>query len=245
MSGRRWGRVSSVSAGIVAGVMSLAVCSTAAQAAPLCVVHGHSVRGVRTSKIVELTGKLIVYRTSPKSEEYAPKSTDVWACGRKSNRFVAIAVEESNEEYGTEGVLSGFHVAGNWLIVSQENGQTEVTECEKYEAPDSEDNCPSTNDSLLVVNVASGLEGSISPGNLPAGTAMLSADGAMVWWSQTQGKEKEATASLYGCVTATAKRKLVCKPHLVAQGAIPAASVRLVGTTLNWTAAGEPQSSVL
>ena len=245
MPTRWWGRVSSLLAGILAGVMSLAVCSTAAQAAPLCVAHGHSVRGVRTSKIIELTGKVIIYRTSPKSEEYGPKSTDVWACGRKSNRFVAIAVEESNEEYGTEGVLSEFHVAGSWLIVSQENGQTEVTECEKYESPDSEDTCPSTNDSLIVVNIASGLEGSISPRNLPAGSAMLSTDGAMVWWSQTQGKEKEAIASLYGCVTATAKRKLVCKPHLVVQGSIPAASVHLAGTTLSWTAAGEQQSSVL
>jgi hypothetical protein len=46
-------------------------------------------------------------------------------------------------------------------------------------------------------------------------------------------------------VAATMKRKLVCKPHLVAQGSIPAASVRLVGITLSWTAAEQQQSSVL
>jgi hypothetical protein len=236
--------VRNASAGIVAGVLSLAVCSTAAQAAPRCVVHGHSVRGVRTSKIVERTGKVVIYRTSPKSEEYGPRYSDVWACGRGSNRFVLIATEEGNQEYGTEGTLSGFRVAGNWLIVKQETGQTGVAECEKYGGIEGQD-CPPTSELLLVVNTASGLEGSVSAADLPAGPALLSADGAMAWWSQTQEQEKEAVASLYGCVTATTKRKLVCKPQLVAQGSIPATSVRLVGTTLNWTAAGQPRSGVL
>lgn len=240
-----WGRVSNTSAGcIVAGVLSLAVLSTAAQAAPHCVVHGHSVRGVRTSKIIELTGKVVIYRTSPKSEEDGPKYSDVWACGRKSHRFVLIAIEETNQEYGTEGALSGFHIAGNWLIATQETGQTGVAECEKYGGIEGHD-CPPTRESLLVVNVASGLEGTVSAANLPSGSALLSADGAIVWWSQTQGKEKEAVSSLYGCVTAAPKRKLVCKPHLVAQGSIPFASVHLVGTTLSWSAAGQQQSGVL
>jgi hypothetical protein len=237
--------VVSASAGcLLAGVLSLAVSCAAAQAAPLCVVRGHSVRGVRTSKVIEITSRVVIYRTSPKSEEYGPKYTDVWACGRKSHRFVAIAVEEFNDEYGTEGMLSGFHVAGNWLIVTQETGQTESAECGKYQATGSQE-CPSASESLLVVNIASGLEGSVSPFTVPAGTAMLSADGALAWWSQTQEKEKEAISSLYGCVTTTTRRKLVCKSHLVAQGSIPAASVRLVGTTLSWSAAGQQQSSVL
>jgi hypothetical protein len=227
---------------LVAGLLSLAVCSTAAQAAPRCVVNGHSVRGVRTSKIIELTGKVVIYRTSPKSEEYGPSYSDVWACGRKSHRFVLVAIEEINEEYGTEGALGGFRVAGDWLIARQENGQTSVAECEKYGGIEGQD-CPPTSESLLVVNVASGLEGSVSAAKLPAGSALLSADGAVAWWSQAQ--EKEAISSLYGCVTATTKRKLVCRPRLIAQGSIPAASVRLVGTTLSWTAAGERRSSVL
>lgn len=243
---RGWrGRVSNASMGcLVAGVLSLAVCSTAAQAAPRCAVHDHSVRGVRTSKIVELTGKVVIYRTSPKSEEYGPKYGDVWACGRKSNRFVLIAVEEFDQEYGTEGALSGFHVAGNWLIATRETGQTGVAECEKYGGSAGQD-CPSASESLLVVNVASGLEGSVSAVNLPAGSALLSSDGIMAWWSHTQAQEKESTSSLYGCVMAATKRKLVCKPQLVAQGSIPAASVRLAGTMLSWTDAGQPQSSVL
>src|ERR1022692_1791362 len=115
MACRLSGRVSSASAGcLLAGVLSLAVWPTVAQAAPRCVVHGHSVRGVRTSRIIKLTGRMVVYRTKPPSKE-GPESQDVWACGRKSDRFVLIGREELNEEYGTEGVLSGIHIAGNWL----------------------------------------------------------------------------------------------------------------------------------
>lgn len=229
---------------LVVGALSLAVGSAAARPTSRCVVSGHAVSGVRTSQIIERTGEVIIYRTHPKSEEYGPQYRDVWACDRKSNRFVAIATEELNEEYGTEGALSGFHVAGNWLIVTREAGQTEIAECEKYGGIEGQD-CSPTSRALLVVDVASGLEGDISAVKLPAGSVLLSSEGAIAWWSQTQEKEQEARASLYGCVTATTKRKLSCKPRLVAQGAIPAASVRLVGTTLSWTAAGAQQSSVL
>jgi len=211
-------------------------------------VHRHAVLGVRTSKIIELTGKVVIYRTSPKSEEYAPEHKDVWACDRKSNRFVLVAVEEVEQEYGAEGVLSEFHVAGNWLIVNQETGLTSIAECEKYGEFESAD-CPPASESLLIINAASGLQGSISDVNLLAGgkvaplsTALLSADGAVAW---LQTPEKEAISSLYGCVAAATKRTLVCKPRLLAQGAIPAASLRLEDTTLSWTAAGQQQSSVL
>jgi hypothetical protein len=245
MAHGHWRDAGRVSLGfLVACVLSLVVFVGSAQAASRCVVHGHSVAGVRTSKLIESTGNLVIYRTRPKSEEYGPMYNDVWACGRKSNRFVLIAVEELNEEYGTEGALSGFHVSGNWLIVTREAGQVEIDECEKYQQADSQD-CPTGSESLTVVNTANGLEGSISSAILPPGPAMLSDEGAIAWWSQTQETGKEAVASLYGCATATTGHKLVCKPRLVAQGSIPAASVHLLGTTLNWTAAEQQQSSVL
>ena len=146
-----------------------------------------------------------------------------------------------------EGTLIGIQVAGNWLIVTQETGLIGVAECEKYTGESA--GCPPASESLLVVNAASGLQGSISDLNLLAGgkagllsTALLSADGAVAW---LQTPEKEAISSLYGCVAAATKRKLVCKSRLVAQGAIPATSLRLAGTTLSWTAAGQQQSSVL
>jgi len=223
-------------------MVSLVVCSAAAQAAPRCVVRGHSVPDVRTSKVIKHTGKVVIYRTRLKSEEYEHKS-DVWACDLETNRFVLIGEEEENEEYGTEGALSEFRVAGSWLIVDQRSGVISETECEKYQ----ESTCASASETLLVVNAARGVMGSISSPNLPAGSALLSADGAMAWWSQApaQGTEKEGVSSLYGCLAGATKRKVMCKPRLVAQGQIPHASVRLVAKTLSWTAAGQQHSSVL
>ncbi len=243
MACQLWGRVGSASAGcLVAGVLSLTLWSTAAQAAPRCVVHGHSVPGIRTSKVVKLTGSMVVYRT--KSEEEGKELHDVWACGRKTDRFVLVGREEFQPGY-EEGTLSRIQIAGNWLIVTQYTGLISIAECYKYQQTP----CPPTNESLLVVNAASGLQGSISDLNLLAGgkagllsTALLSADGAVAW---LQTPEKATISSLYGCVAAATKRELVCKPRLVAQGSIPAASVRLVGKTLSWTAAGQQQSSVL
>jgi hypothetical protein len=240
-------RASNALAGcLIAGVLSLVVWPAVAQAAPRCVAHGHSVGGVRTSRIIKLTGRMIVYRTKPPSKE-GMESQDVWVCGLKSERFVLIGREELNEEYGTEGVLSGIHVVGNWLIVKQETGLVSVAECGKYEPGSA--SCPTASQSLLVLNAASGLRGSISDVNLSAGgkiaplsAALLSPDGAVAW---LQTPEKEASSSLYGCVAAATKRTLVCKPRLLAQGAIPAASLHLAGTTLSWTAAGQPKSSVL
>ncbi len=247
MIGRLRRCVRSASAGcLVTGIVSLAACPAAAQAAQHCVVRGHSIPGVRTSRVIEHTGEVVVYRTRLKSEEYEQKN-DVWACDHKTNRFVFLAEEEENEEYGTEGALSDFQVAGSWLIVIQDNGAIGAAECEKYQLGDSELNCPSISESLVVVNAAHGLIGTISSRNLPAGAALLSAEGAIAWWSQApaQGVEKEGVASLYGCLAAATTRKVVCKPRLVAQGQIPDASVRLRATTLSWTAAGQQQSSVL
>jgi hypothetical protein len=223
---------------------SLAVCSAAAQAAPRCVVREHSIPGVRTSKVIKHTGKVVVYRTRLKSEEYEQKS-DMWACDSKTNRFVFVGEEEENEEQGTEGALSEFEIAGSWLIARQETGIGSDTECEESQPPGSEQNCPSTIQSLLVVNAARGLSGSISSRSLPAVTPLLSADGAVAWWYEQRGTENEANSFLYGCLAATTKRNVVCKPRLVAQGQIPDASVHLVAKTLSWTAAGQQQSSVL
>ncbi len=242
MTGALRGRVGGVGAGCVAAIlMSFAAWPSAAQAAPRCVVRGHGVAGVRTSRIVERTGEVIVYRTRPISEEYGPQYTDVWACDRRSNQFVLVAVEEFEQEYGTEGVLRGFHVAGTWLIAVQETGSTGFTECEKYGG--NEQDCPRPTESLLLVDTANGLEGS-GPAIGVATPVWLSADGALAWLLG-QETQQAASTSLRACVAARAKRGLVCRPRQVAQGAISAASVHLAGKTLSWSAAGQPQSSLL
>jgi hypothetical protein len=223
---------------IVAGTLFFSV-STAAQAAPRCVVHGHSVPGVRTSKVVELTGSMVVYRTRISHE--GSEVQDVWACGRRSDRFVLVAIEESQPGY-SEGSVSGIRVAGSWLVATQETEQTTQVECEKYESQGQQPDCPSPVESLLFVDVASGLEGSLSGKSLPglASDTLLSSAGALAWWLGP-----EATSSIFGCAAVARKHALACKPRLVAQGSIPEASVKLMGTTLSWTDAGQPQSGVL
>lgn len=231
-----------------AAIVSLAYCATAAQASPRCLVQGHTVRGVRTSKILKLTGAVVVYRTGPTETEYAPEVADVWACGRKSNRFVLVGREELDQEYGTEGVLSAIQIAGSWLLARRETGAVALAECYKYTLENAP-NCPSTSESLVLANVARGAQGAISdvnsrPGASPApvSSSLLSAAGAVAW---LQAFEKQPTASLYGCAAAVRRHAVECAPRQIAQGAIPAASLRLVGTTLSWSAAGQPQSSVL
>jgi hypothetical protein len=240
-----WGHAGSVAAMcLLLGVLSLAISPSVAQAAPRCAVDGHSVRGVRTSKVVAQTSSMVVYRTHRKHE--FEEDRDMWACNRRSNRFTLVGVEEIKEGY-EEGTLTGLHVAGNWLIVEQGSEETSAEECGKY---DSEGNqtCTST-ESLLIVNASSDLEGRIAEASLPATilpNALLSADGAMAWWEeQTKEPGKEAVSTLYGCLTITQRHKLLCKPSVVAQGSIPKASVSLTGKTLSWTAAGAQQSSVL
>lgn len=232
-------RLPAAAACLLAAVLYLAAWSTAAQAAPRCVVHGASVGGVRTSRVLALTAGMVVYRT--RSADEGKELHDLWACGRRSDRFVLVGREELQPGY-QEGAMSGIHVAGTWLIVTQETELTAISECEKYEYQDP-GGCPSPVESLLVVNAASGLQGSVSGGTLPgAGQgALLSSDGAMAWWTQ----QTEAASSLYGCLATATRRKLVCKPRLLAQGSIPEASVRLSGKTLSWSAAGQQQSSGL
>jgi hypothetical protein len=166
---------------------------------------------------------------------------DVWACGRRSDRFVLVAAEESQPGY-YEGTVSGIRVAGSWLVATQETELIAQVECEKYESQGQQPDCPTPVESLLFVDVASGLEGSLSGKSLPslASNTLLSSAGALAWWLGP-----EATSSLYGCAPLARKHALACKPRLVAQGSIPEASVRLAGTTLSWTDAGQPQSRVL
>jgi hypothetical protein len=239
---RRMGSISTACLLVVA--LWLVVLPSAAQAAPRCVIDGHSVAGVRTSRVVAQTDSMLVYRTH-RAHEFE-EDRDMWACERKSNRFTLVGVEEIKEGY-EEGTLTGLHVAGHWLIVEQGSEETNAQECEKYDYEGNQ-TCTST-ESLLILNASSGLEGRISETSLPAAllsSTLLSADGAMAWWGQNKPDPgKEAASLLYGCVTATDRHKLVCKPRLIAQGSIPEASVRLVGTTLSWTLAGEQKSSVL
>ncbi len=101
-----------------------------------------------------------------------------------------------------------------------------------------------------MVDVARGLEARIPTVNLllsrgnaaPLSAVLVSAKGAVAW---LQTPAADAASLLYGCIGAETKRGLACPPRLLAQGPIPAASLRLTGMTLVWSAAGQRQSSVL
>jgi len=197
---------------------------------------------VRTSRLIDVTGSVLFYvTTEPEADLY-------WACGRKTNRFVLVSREYGvGLGYGvSERLLRPAHLAGNWLIATDVTVNAECGD-DKYQ---DEPPCEPPGESLLVVDVARGLETRISAVNLllsrgtvaPLSAVLASTTGAVAWLQTPTG---DAASLLYGCVAAATKRRLACPPRLLAQGPIPAASLRLTGMTLSWSAAGQQQSSVL
>jgi len=141
---------------VVAGALSFAGWSTPAAAAVRCVVRGHAIPGVAHSRVVSISGEVVVYRTR------GPRADGFWACSRRGNRFVLVGRDDTyqsaEEEYGPTTTLSQFHVAGNWLVVTHETGADEFAGCTKYAISA----CPGPVDSLVVVNVARGLRGQLA-----------------------------------------------------------------------------------
>jgi len=229
-----------------AGVLSLAAAAAPAQAAGHCVVPRS-----RQRHVVKVTRALVVYYVHKPESAKAGETNLYLACSRATNRFVEIGSEEPDPEYGPEDGLSDLQVQGNWLVMTQTSGAVAAAECGKY-STGSASTCPSTEQSLIVIDAAGGrkgevrdvgvLEGADEP---PLSPVLISSDGALAW---LQGPEAESTTSpgtLYGCVATPLRRGLACKPREVARGVIPTASLRLTGTTLSWTVSGQPGSSVL
>ncbi len=243
MVGERGGFARAIVAGcVLVCVLSFAAWPTRAEAASRCIVHGRSVAGVRSSRLIDVTGSVFFYVTA----EHEVKL--YWACSRKANRFVLVS-REYRGEGASERLLKPVHLAGDWLIatdvyVNEECGDGKYPDEPPCEEPPAE--------SLFVVDVARGLEARIFNVNFPSflsrGTVaplsavLVSAAGAVAW---LQTPPAGAASLLYGCVAVATKRQLACPPRLLAQGSIPAASLRLTGMTLSWSAAGQWQSSVL
>jgi hypothetical protein len=219
-------------------MLSLTAWPTRAEAAARCVAHGRSVAGVRSSRLIDVTSAVLFYVTA-ETEAHL-----YWACSRKANRFTLVSREYVGEG-GSDRLVKPAQLAGGWLIATA----VTVSECGngKYQA---EPPCEPPAESLLVVDVARGLETRISDVNLllsrgtaaPLSAVLVSATGAVAW---LQTPATDSASLLYGCVAAAAKRQLACPPRLLAQGPILAASLRLTGLTLSWRAAGQQQSGVL
>lgn len=243
---------------IIVGVLSFAGWSTSAAAAVRCVVRGHAIPGVAHSRVVSVSGEVVVYRTR------GPHADTFWACSRRGNRSVLVGRDDTyqtaEEEYGPTTTLSGLQVAGHWLIVTHETGDAEFAGCTKYALSF----CPGPVDTLVVVDVARGLRGQlasiVTDQTNPNGTVsvvmwsrtLLSAEGAVAWLQRgapettaSSSSPDGPTSSLYGCVVRITKGTVGCTGRLLAQGDIVAASLRLAAMTLSWTAAGQPQSALL
>jgi hypothetical protein len=202
--------------------------------------------------VLEVTHALVVYYIrEPESGEIG--ETDLYmACSRRTGRFVEVGSEEPNVDYGPpEDELSDLQVQGNWLVITQTSGASASAECGKY-SQDAERECPTTSESLIVIDVASAHKGRIRDVNVresideaPLSPVLISGDGAVAWLETTAAQTTSSSGTLRGCVAVLLHGGLECKPRLVAEGVIPTASLRLMGTTLTWTSAGQPQSSVL
>jgi hypothetical protein len=191
-----------------------------------------------------------------------PEADLYWACSRKANRFVLVSREYgAGLSYGvSERLLQPVHLAGVWLIATDITVNADCGDGKYQDEPP----CEPPGESLLVVDVARGLEARISAVNLllsrgtaaPLSAVLVSATGTAAWLQTPPG---DRASLLYGCVAAATKRQLACPPRqlacpprqlacpprLLAQGPIPAASLRLTGMTLSWSVAGQQQSSVL
>jgi hypothetical protein len=202
--------------------------------------------------VVKVTHALVVYYVREPESGLVGETNLYMACSRRTNRFVDIGSEEPNVDYGPpEGELSDLQVQGNWLVITQTSGTSASAECGKY-SQDAEKECPSPSESLIVIDVASAHKGRIGDVSVvegddepPLSPVLISGDGAVAWLETTEAEATSSPGTLHGCVATPLHKGLECKPRLVAQGVIPTASLRLIGKTLSWTVAGQPQSSVL
>jgi len=237
--------VSLASAGWLASLLvSLAGLSTPAQAAQRCVVpHSHRIR------VLKVTHSVVVYYVHEGESEVGPEADAYLACSRRTNRFMSLGREELDPEYGPENAITDIEVEGDWLAVADTTGIPTASSCGKYMEGTPGASCPSPSVSLELFDVATGRRLAIPGiGVLPGGKeaqlvrVLVSRDGAVAWLVKS---EVEVTSSLYGCLASPLRRGLLCTPRLFAEGSIPAASARLSGTTLSWTAGGVAGSSAL
>ncbi len=202
--------------------------------------------------MVKVTHALVVYYVHEPESGLVGETNVYMTCSRTTNRFVEIGSEEPNDgDAPPEDVLSDLQVQGHWLVITQTSGTSAAAECGKY-SPNAERECPSASESLIVVDVASARKGRIHDVDVfegddeaPLSPVLVSGDGAVAWLETTEAEATSSPGTLYGCVAVPLHESLECKPRTVAQGVIPTASLRLMGKTLSWTAAGQPQSSVL
>ena len=215
-------------------------------------MRNHSIPGVAHARVVAVRGHVILYRTR------GPTFDTLWVCSRGHGRGARIGIDSARQAgtgsiYPPEWTLGRVQVAGNWAMVTQEEGAAQLTECSKYAAYP----CPGITYTVVLANAALGLNlklaSIVTEKSSAAGYAeetaslsrtLLSSSGAVAWLEKSKSTSA-TTIALYGCLARVVMGKIACSTLKVADGNIDPESLRLAGTTLTWTAGGQPQSATL
>jgi hypothetical protein len=237
---------------VVAWLLALAAPAAATTG---CTVHRGALTGVRHSRVIRVSGQVVIYRTR------GPAADSIWACRRRSRGSVLVGRDDSHQsaesEYGPTSTIGGFQVAGNWLLAVEETGADEVMACTKYAA----EPCPGPTESVVVVNVTArargqatsilthALDASGKPSALEFHRALISPAGVLAWLqtgsSQPPSAPQQSTQLLFGCAAIIALRSVECHAELLAQGEISADSLRLSARTLGWSIRGIPHTATI
>jgi hypothetical protein len=244
---------------IFVGLFALAGWCAPAEASVQCAVRGHVIAGVAHSRVVAVSGDVVVYRVRQEREEI--RLDTVWVCDRMDNRAVRIGndewvpIENLGEGHLANKTLEHLQIAGSWVLATQTGDQDEGG-CFKYQIS----NCNGPSNTLVLANAALGLAGSLASirdyvDELSAGgyvktptkawtRTLLSPRGAVAWLEESRSGSMKST-SLYGCLARATRGKVGCAIRAHAEGDIEPDSVRLSQTTLTWMVGGSTQAAVL
>jgi hypothetical protein len=244
---------------IFVGLFALAGWCASAQASVPCAVRGHVITGVAHSRVISVSGAVVVYRVRREQEQR--RVDTLWVCDRKNNRAARIGndewvpIENLGEGHVATKTVEHLQIAGPWVLATQTRDQDKGA-CFKYEVS----NCNGPSNTLVLANAAQGLAGSLASirdyveelgkgGYVKTPTrawtrTLLSAQGAVAWLEES-GSGPVKSTSLYGCLARALHGKIACAIRTHAEGDIAPNSVGLSQTTLTWMVGGNAQAAVL
>ncbi len=216
-----------------------------------CNERDHSIPGIANSHVLTTRGHVILYRTRNSMFD------TLWACSQGHGRGAKMGIDSAYQTapssiYPPEWTLGRVQVASNWVMVTQDEGGTQLDECSKYGGYP----CPGVKDTIVVANALLGISVKLPTivtetinATTPTETAilsktLLSSAGAVAWLEKSTLGSVKRTA-LYGCLATVLAGKITCSTLKIAVGDIDAGSLRLTGTEITWRAGDETMSTVL
>jgi len=246
------------SASVLVPAAAVAASARTAAATAHCTIRDDAISGVARSRVLARQGATVVYRVRGRSE-------DVWfGCRRGSATRTVIGPDDSFQmggaEYGASTTLGFLRLAGRWVVAVHETGAPAFASCGKYNPMGP---CPGVGEGLRAVDVGAsrpgpttvthfttnGYDGTGAGVELSFRRILLSPAGALVWLLRNApfgpGPSVAPTLTIYGCALADGADGPTCTPAQLGTGDIDPTSLALAGTTLTWTAGGQPQSASL